>query len=352
VRRTLPFAAAGLLAIVLLVRHYDVSALGRALVGIGVMGPAAVAVINFVPMALCAGAWRGLLPDSSGLRAFLWFRYTRDAASDLLGFIPAAGELAALQQMTRFGIEGRTSVPLLIADLTLQMIAQLVFTVAGVALLFAISPNGPVMRTAFVGLLLLAAILVAFISVQRWGVGRMLAALARRVLPGAVPGDGMFVEFDARLGGIYADRRRVAVSTTLHTAAWFIGISEAGLILSLMGAWPGLKVVLVLESLAFALRTAAFFVPAAWGVQEAAYVLVGSVFGLAPETMLALALVKRARELAVGVPVLVVGQTLSGFPPFARKSAGPRSDGRFTRSDPAASAGKENKSSGLSSNLG
>ena len=328
-RRTLPFAVAGLLAIVLLVLHYDVSALGRALAGIGVMGLAAVAGVNFVPMALCAGAWRGLQTNRPGLPgpyAFLWFRYTRDAGSDLLGFIPAAGELAALQQMTRLGIEGPTAVPLLIADLTLQMIAQFVFTVAGVALLFAISPEGPVIRAALVGLLLLAAMLIAFISVQRWGVGLMLAALASRVLPGVRLSYVALAGLDARLGGIYADRRRVARSATLHIAAWFIGIAEAGLILSLMGAWPGLRAVLVLESLAFTLRAAAFFVPAAWGIQEAAYVLVGSVFGLAPETMLALGLVKRARELAVGVPVLIVGQTLSAFRPFARSRLVPASE--------------------------
>jgi hypothetical protein len=74
-------------------------------------------------------------------------------------------------------------------------------------------------------------------------------------------------------------------------------------------------VVFVVESLVFGLRTAAFFIPGAWGVQEAGYILVGSAFGLAPETMLALTLVKRARELVVGVPVLIVGQALSAFRP-------------------------------------
>ena len=130
-------------------------------------------------------------------------------------------------------------------------------------------------------------------------------------------------EFDALLRDTYANRRRVAVSTALHIAAWFIGLAETSLILTLMAAWPGLGAILVLESLVFALRTTAFFVPAALGVQEAAYVLLGSVFGLAPETMLALALVKRARELVVGVPVLIVGQTLSAVRPYARNRLAP-----------------------------
>ena len=323
------FAAVGVLAAVLLVLHSDTSALGHALGGVGGLGLAAVAAVNFVPIALCAAAWRGLLPGKLGLPVFLWFRYTRDAASDLLGFIPAAGEFAALRQMARYGVERRIAVAMLIADATIQMIAQLVFTVAGVTILFVISPHGPITRAALVGLLLLAGMLVAFISVQRWGVGRTLTMLARRVLPDALLGSVTTVaEFDALLRNIYADRRRVAVSTTLHIAAWFIGIAEAGLILTLIGAWPGLNAVLVLESLVFALRTTAFFVPGALGVQEASYVLLGSVFGLAPETMLALALVKRARELAVGVPVLIVGQALSAIRPFALNRLAPTPSAR------------------------
>lgn len=191
-------------------------------------------------------------------------------------------------------------------------------------MLFDVSSGTPMTRAALVGLGLLVGILVAFIFVQHWGLGRMLAALARCILPDALRSyPAMLAEFDEQLRNTYADRRRVAVATTLHIAAWFIGIGEAGLALGLMGAWPGLKAVLILESLVFALRTTDFFVPGALGVQEAAYVLLGSVFGLAPETMLALALVKRARELAVGVPVLVAGQIISAVRPFARTRLAP-----------------------------
>jgi len=308
----------------MLVVHYDASAIGDSLGAVGGLGLVAIVAVNFVPMALCSVAWRSLLPGKVGVAAFIWFRYTRDAAGDLLGFIPAAGEFAALREMIRYGVERRLAAGVLIADLTIQMIAQLVFTVAGVALLFVISPAGPMMHAALVGLGLLVAMLVGFIAVQRWGVAGILAVLARRILPDALRGyPAMLAEFDERMRDTYADRRRVAVAMTLHIVAWFIGIFEAGLALSLMGAWPGLTVVLILESLVFALRTTAFFVPGALGVQEAAYVVLGSVFGLAPETMLALALVKRARELAVGVPVLIAGQIISAVRPLARTRLAP-----------------------------
>jgi putative membrane protein len=323
----LGFAAVGVLAAVLLVFHYHVPALGGALSAVGGIGLAAVVAVNFVPIFLCSAAWRVLLMGRTTLPTFVWFRYTRDAAGDLLGFIPAAGELAALREMIRCGLERRLAVPVLIADVTIQMIAQLVFTATGVTVLFIISPTGLLMRAALIGLLALVALLVAVIYVQWCGVGRILGAFARRTLPDALRGDpAILAEFDARLRDTYADHGRVAAATTLHIAAWFIGIAEAGLALSLMGAWPGLDAVLVIESLIFALRTAAFFVPGALGVQEVAYVMLGSVFGLAPEIMLALALVKRARELMVGVPVLIIGQILSAFRLSAGNQFAPASD--------------------------
>jgi hypothetical protein len=58
-----------------------------------------------------------------------------------------------------------------------------------------------------------------------------------------------------------------------------------------------------LESLTFALRSAAFFVPAAAGVQEGGYVL-GGALGIAPDIALALSLLKRGRELVLGAAAL------------------------------------------------
>jgi hypothetical protein len=69
---------------------------------------------------------------------------------------------------------------------------------------------------------------------------------------------------------------------------------------------------LVIESLVYALRTVAFVVPNAVGVKEGAYVLLGGAFGLSPEMALALSLLKRARDLTIGLPVLAWWQIVEG----------------------------------------
>ncbi len=69
---------------------------------------------------------------------------------------------------------------------------------------------------------------------------------------------------------------------------------------------------MLLESLILAVRASAFFVPGALGVQEGAFVLLGAVIGLSPEVALALSLIKRFRELVIGVPALLVWQFAEG----------------------------------------
>jgi hypothetical protein len=56
-------------------------------------------------------------------------------------------------------------------------------------------------------------------------------------------------------------------------------------------------------------------------VQEGAYILLGAGFGVTPETALALSLLKRGRDLVIGLPALVAWQLAEGRH-FWRRSAG------------------------------
>ena len=69
----------------------------------------------------------------------------------------------------------------------------------------------------------------------------------------------------------------------------------------------------MLESLAYALRSGAFFVPGAAGVQEGGYVLLGAALGIGPEFALALSLLKRGREIVLGRAALALWQWLEGW---------------------------------------
>ena len=112
------------------------------------------------------------------------------------------------------------------------------------------------------------------------------------------------------LSNIYGWQARVWVNFLLHLACWIASTLEAWLALRFAGAPLGFATVLVIESLLYAARSAAFAVPNAVGVQEGAYILLGASFGLTPETALALSLLKRARDLTIGLPTLAAWQLL------------------------------------------
>jgi hypothetical protein len=91
----------------------------------------------------------------------------------------------------------------------------------------------------------------------------------------------------------------------MHMAGWLIGTLEILIALALMGHPVGLTEAIILESLTNAIRGAAFVVPGGFGVQEGGLVLLGHLMGLAPETALALSLVKRVPDLVLGLPGLL-----------------------------------------------
>ena len=70
------------------------------------------------------------------------------------------------------------------------------------------------------------------------------------------------------------------------------------------------------------IRSAAFLVPGALGVQEGGYVIVGGWLGISPADCMALALIRRMRELAFGVPGVISWQWLEGFAWWKRRALG------------------------------
>ena len=73
-----------------------------------------------------------------------------------------------------------------------------------------------------------------------------------------------------------------------------------------------MSAIIAVDSLVYGLRSIAFAVPNAIGVQEAAYAAFAPVLGVSVEVALAVSILKRARDVAIGIPVLLVWQALEG----------------------------------------
>lgn len=264
--------------------------------------------IHVVPMALGAAGWRRLLRGTRapGLAYLTWATTVREAVGGLLPASHVGGDVAGVRLLVRRAMIATTAGATVVVELTLWMIAQLVFAGAGLVLLLGYSTAGTAPRLVGLGMLGGAAVTTAFVLVQhRWGVFRLveraLAAIAGKDVLRAF-GDPTFL--DRAIRALYGERRTLASCLAWQLAAMFAGATELWVTLYLLGNPSSLRAALVVESLTMAIQSAAFFVPAGLGTQEGSYVLFGAAVGLPPHVALALSLATRARQLLVGVPAL------------------------------------------------
>ncbi|AWI90733.1 TIGR00374 family protein [Methylobacterium sp. DM1] len=323
-----------------LVATNDLAAIGAAFGRIGAAGLAAIVGVRVVIVLLCGLAWASVLaglPPSGRSRtgapaeppvetgAFVILRFVREGVNVLLPVASVGGEVVGGRLLTFWGVAGSLAAASLLADMLIQVATQVAFTGLGAALLWRLPGEAAAALawwTTQAAVVAVAAV-AAFFALQTLGVARglerRLAGLGRRFLRSAAP-EGAKPEGDAAgilsvqeaLDAVWArDRRgRIAQSVALHAVAWGLGAAEIWIVLACIGVEVSLTEVLVLESLSQAIKSAAFAVPSGLGVQEGGFVVVGALFGLDAGTAIALSLAKRVPDVVLGLPSLIVWQSL------------------------------------------
>jgi putative membrane protein len=194
-------------------------------------------------------------------------------------------------------------------DLTVEAAMQLVFTLMGLALLSHLGLAADWVTWVEGGLVTGLAALAAFIVAQRAGLMRLIERLMARL-------QRMFPRLSLEsLTGLHVELLRlqnhplvILKAALLQLLSWSGGALEVYLGLLAMGHPLSLEQAFVIECLGMAARSAGFAVPGALGVQEGGFILVGALFGVAPELALALSMLKRVRELAIGAVGLTLWQ--------------------------------------------
>ena len=307
-------ATIGLAAVAVLLFHSDSAAVFSAITALGSSGFTWVCLIHLASVAVCAAAIQ-MLADRPrpSLAGSLWVRLCRDAGSELLGIIPASGELLAIRMYHLFGMAAATASAVVIVDVTVELAAQLLFTLLGLALASAMLDR-TLFDAALAGVAVLALAAVAFTVGQRRGMFKLLDGITQKLALGL---SGQFStigrDTHSRLIALWSEPSRIALSFATHFAAWIVGVGEAWLALRLMGTHVAPETIIAIESLVFAARTAAFIVPGALGIQEGAYMALAATFGLPPEILLAVSLIKRGRAIGLGVPALVSWHMIEGY---------------------------------------
>jgi putative membrane protein len=235
----------------------------------------------------------------------------RDSAAETLPFSQIGGFVVGVRASILDGIAPAAAAASMIADITTEMVAQLVYVCLGIALLSATMKTAAGMPSTgwlMTGVSLAALAAASFYALQRYG-GGMVRFFTARFLPQALEHtDGVTSELRA----IYRAPERIAASFLFHFVGWITSGASTWIAFRLLGAHTVLSSVIAIDSLVYAIRSVAFAVPNALGVQEAAYAMFAPALGVGPEIAIAISLLKRGRDVAIGIPVLLLWQIVEG----------------------------------------
>ncbi len=193
----------------------------------------------------------------------------------------------------------------------MEMVTQILFTLLGLALLLYSVGNGEIAGYVLSGSVVAVLVAGSFLGAQWLG----LAAAIEKGLMWFGQSFGWAATANVSglhdaLIGCYRSPSRLAWAAIWQMTSWLLGGVEVCLALHFLGQDVGIVPGLVIESLGQALKAVGFAVPGALGVQEGGYIVICQAFGLSPELAIALSLMKRLREVGLGVPGLLAWHRL------------------------------------------
>ena len=266
--------------------------------------PVAVVIAFYflVPLGAAAQSWRLLFPhgEAPALRSSVRLTWIGLSVNWLLPVALVGGEVVRFRLATRRVMRKENLVASLVGDKTIQVATQALYALLGLSVLAWAGKHVSGSTRDVAGFVLFCSAVYLFYRFQRVG---MFSGLARRL--------GAFVRrrgpvrmraglIDAAIDGMYRRGRRWWGAVAWRMCFRILLAAEVALVLWWLGNSLVLLHILALESIAQASRVAAMLIPAALGAQETAIMGAGLVLGYPAETLIAVAVVKRFRELVVG----------------------------------------------------
>jgi len=293
--------------------HPVMEALGK----VGVGGFFLLVLVQIVIDIGLGIAWKSSVPQIGFLRLTA-ARLVRDAAGACLPFSQLGGMVlgvrATLAGRSAQAVDGEDlhwpeGVAANLVDITTEVLGQIAFILVAILCLVGHQGAARFIWPLMGGMVLLSLGIAGFIWTQHRGgsmvrkaamfFGRHIAADWRESLIGNTE------IFQARLESLWSRPDRIMMGALSHFVCWVGGAAATWIALALLGAHVGFLSALAIEGVVCGIMSAGFLVPAALGVQEAAYVALGLIFGIDSQISLSLSLLRRGRDILIGIPVLL-----------------------------------------------
>jgi putative membrane protein len=277
---------------------------------------AAIAGFHLIPLFLDSFEWWILFPRSNRTRfqTSYWIRWMGESVSNLVPAAQVGGDIVRARLAALYGVPIPVAVATVVADMTVSVLVQTFFTVLGLILLIFSTGQRNLMLPTLAGAPLAVGAVAGFYGLQRLGMFRLFGAIVTRWATDSkwrsLARKGG--EIDQTLAKIYARKRAIATCSAVTMLSFVVGSAEVWMGLHAVGVPASFDRALILESVGQGVQTLLCLVPGALGVREGGYIVVGGLLGIPGEAALALALIRRVRELAIGLPGLLIWQFVEG----------------------------------------
>lgn len=261
---------------------------------------------NLIP---ATQAWRLLFEKPTTPRFIhgLLAMWMGRAVNNLLPVATIGGEIVKARLVHIWGCKGTTAAASVIVDKTIQVISIIIWGLTGVALLLLLTVENQIALYALAGFAILTLCATGLFFLQRAGMFSLLARVGEKLVK-TDSWEGVSLsarEVDDEILGIYQHRNRIRLAVILKVSSLLIQAAEVWLACYLLGHPVGILEAVMVKSLTSTLSDVAFVIPNAYGVQEGAFILIGSLVGLSPDVSLAVSLTLRIRDLLFDPPGLL-----------------------------------------------
>jgi putative membrane protein len=306
----------GLALLIGIAVHADFAAMAHAfrLGGLALLWVIPYRIVFFLLYAL---GWLALLrpnnaPRRVGIGYVFWATAVRDAIDRLLPVASVGGSFIGVRILRWRGLAGAPAAASVIVEIFLTLVVVYLFTAMGLMLLAQYGTASHEFRRVLVVFLLSLPIpLVVLLLMRNGTVLERVKSVMHRIAGETALSRGT-ASLDREIRASLHRPGGLLAAGVLQFLALISGSFEIWFALRLFEHPVGIGAALVLESMTQAVRHIAFVIPGGLGVQEAGLIIFGHVVGLGSETALAVAMVKRMREVIWSVPFLLSWQWVEG----------------------------------------
>jgi len=259
------------------------------------------------------GWWLVLTPKSPGTSVFIGLRYIRDAINTLIPLAVVGGDVIGARLLSHFGIAASAAIASVLVDIFLQVVCLTILLLAGLAIVAGLVGAQRVTGAALAILVVAVPAVTGFFLTLNFGA---FEPVVRRLVAFGEKHQWAVFDHAVDLGDwlqqIWRSHRNLLLSLGVHLGTVFFGATEVWIALSFMGYPVTPLAAIAIEGLGQGSRAAAFVLPGGLGVQDGTLIAASALFGVPADVALAMALIKRVPDLALGIPSLLAWQALEG----------------------------------------